>query len=91
MNKKRQKEFFRETEAWQNHCKRYNESQLKRLEREADNIRRKAEKRLNSEGQIVRQSSEAEIKRIELSKLPKQKQEISDIRAYRKTRAKKRK
>ena len=81
----------RKKKARQKHCKRYNEAQMKKLERELSRMRREEEKKINKDTHFVRPTSTSEHDRIAISRLPKVKQEIEDVRAYRKERAKRRK
>ena len=86
MNKKSQKKLSRQKRIWE-----YSLAKRKRTEREIAKLEREVEKIQNSTPQIIRVSNEQELAREEMSRKPKEKIVIENIRAYRKQRAKNRK
>lgn len=86
MNTKTKKKLTKEKKIWAaNKDKKISANrQTKKLEREIDKLQ-------NSSTQIVNSENQSEIERIRLSKTPKQKKEILDVKLYRKQRSKQRK
>lgn len=86
MNKKTSKKLTRQKRIWE-----YAVAKRRRSEREIAKMEREVEKIQNSTPQVIRNTSEKELTRAELSKQETEKHTIEDIRAYRKQRAKRKK
>lgn len=85
MNKKTKQKLTRQKKIWE-----YNVAKRKKTEREIASMEREVEKIQNSTPQAIRSSNKKELAREEMSRKPKEKTIIEDMRAYRKKRAKNR-
>lgn len=85
MNKKTQEKLTRQKRIWE-----YNVAKRKKTEREIAAMEREVEKIQNATPQAIRSSNQKELAREEMSRKPKDKTVIEDVRAYRKQRAKNR-
>lgn len=85
MNKKTEKKLTRQKQI----CE-YNLAKRKKTEREISKMEREVEKIQNFTPQVIRESNKKELDRVAISKTPKNKSDIADVKSYRKQRAKNR-